>query len=158
MSCILRFALSVPFLPGAAAALALVLAILPPAAAARADAPAIPIGLLVQHQARPPGLANLDVPPEDEGLPGARLAIDDNNTTGRFTGQTFALQAELLAQDADPVAAFRRMRQAASRCHTRRSKAPKPTSGLMCGPAVLSPQAASTAASAAATMSRSVRW
>ncbi len=112
MSCILRFALSVPFLPGAAAALALVLAILPPAAAARADAPAIPIGLLVQHQARPPGLANLDVPPEDEGLPGARLAIDDNNTTGRFTGQTFALQAELLAQDADPVAAFRRMRQA----------------------------------------------
>lgn len=100
-----------------------VLAAALPVAAARAEAPdqagppgqAVPIGLLVQHQARPPGLANLDLPPADEGLPGAELAIADNNTTGRFTGQRFALHAELLpdleaAPDSDPVGAFRQMR------------------------------------------------
>ena len=31
------------------------------------------------------------LPPADDGLAGARLAIDDNNTTGRFMNQQFAL-------------------------------------------------------------------
>ncbi|MGE0854722.1 MAG: hypothetical protein AB7L18_01380, partial [Hyphomicrobiaceae bacterium] len=33
---------------------------------------------------RLPPLSLLDQPPKDEGVGGARLAIDDNNTTGRF--------------------------------------------------------------------------
>ena len=40
----------------------------------------------------PPPLSLLDFPPEDEGIAGAKLAIADNNTTGRFLKQDFALE------------------------------------------------------------------
>ena len=36
-------------------------------------------------------LSLLDLPPKDEGLAGADVAIGDNNTTGRFMGQKFSL-------------------------------------------------------------------
>lgn len=36
-------------------------------------------------------LSLLDVPPDDLSVAGARLAIEDNNTTGRFTGQSYVL-------------------------------------------------------------------
>ena len=39
----------------------------------------------------PPPLSPLDVRPPDDGVAGARLAINDNNTTGRFLGQEFTL-------------------------------------------------------------------
>jgi ABC transporter substrate binding protein (PQQ-dependent alcohol dehydrogenase system) len=39
----------------------------------------------------PPPLSPLDVRPPDDGIAGARLAINDNNTTGRFLGQEFTL-------------------------------------------------------------------
>ncbi|MBL8659799.1 MAG: ABC transporter substrate-binding protein [Rhodospirillales bacterium] len=67
--------------------------------------PVIRIGYLSQAVERPPGLSTLEVPPEDEGLQGARLAIADNNTTGRFTGQTFALVERVLPVDGDVAAA-----------------------------------------------------
>src|SRR5690606_15816564 len=41
---------------------------------------------------RLPPLSLLDFPPEDEGTAGAKLAIADNNTTGRFLKQEFALE------------------------------------------------------------------
>ena len=40
---------------------------------------------------RPPVLSNLDPWPEDEGEAGARLAIRDSNTTGRFLNHRYAL-------------------------------------------------------------------
>ena len=40
----------------------------------------------------PPPLSLLDVPPADDGVAGARLAINDNNTTGRFLKQEFTLE------------------------------------------------------------------
>ncbi len=40
---------------------------------------------------RLPPLSLLDLPPADDGVAGARLAIDDNNTTGRFLKQEFQL-------------------------------------------------------------------
>jgi ABC transporter substrate binding protein (PQQ-dependent alcohol dehydrogenase system) len=46
----------------------------------------------------------LDQPAADEGLQGARLAIEDSNTTGRFVGQTFLL-SETIAPDADHAVA-----------------------------------------------------
>jgi ABC transporter substrate binding protein (PQQ-dependent alcohol dehydrogenase system) len=53
----------------------------------------------------PPPLSLLDMPPADDGIAGARLAINDNNTTGRFLKQEFALEivqnsdsGELIAQ------------------------------------------------------------
>lgn len=51
----------------------------------------------------------LDPPPQDEGVQGARLGIADNATTGRFTGQSFAL-VERLPRDAEAVEpAFREL-------------------------------------------------
>src|SRR5262249_22864253 len=38
-----------------------------------------------------PHISPLAVRPADDGVAGARLAINDNNTTGRFLGQEFAL-------------------------------------------------------------------
>jgi ABC transporter substrate binding protein (PQQ-dependent alcohol dehydrogenase system) len=42
-------------------------------------------------------LSLIQVPAPDEGLAGAQLAIDDNNTTGRFVNQRFALTDRRLA-------------------------------------------------------------
>ncbi|MBB1497917.1 ABC transporter substrate-binding protein [Paracoccus sp. MC1862] len=36
-----------------------------------------------------PPISRLELPPEDIGFAGARLAIEDNDTTGRFMGQDF---------------------------------------------------------------------
>lgn len=47
----------------------------------------------------------IDIPAPNDGLAGAQLAIDDNNTTGRFLGQQFELiDSEIKAGD-DPAAA-----------------------------------------------------
>ncbi|MGA7115706.1 MAG: ABC transporter substrate-binding protein, partial [Hyphomicrobium sp.] len=73
------------------------------------------LNILMVRQLRPerlPPLSLLDLPPMDDGLAGARLAIDDNNTTGRFLKQNFALEliesedtAELIAETKKKVEA-----------------------------------------------------
>ena len=50
-------------------------------------------------------LSVLDVAPRDEGVAGAEVAIADNNTTGSFLGQTYALDVVEVPLDADVVAA-----------------------------------------------------
>ncbi len=54
-------------------------------------------------------LSVLDVPPRDEGVAGANVAISDNNTTGRFLGQTFSVDVVDVKPDADVSAAFAAM-------------------------------------------------
>jgi ABC transporter substrate binding protein (PQQ-dependent alcohol dehydrogenase system) len=46
-------------------------------------------------------LSVLDVPPRDEGVAGAKVAISDNNTTGRFLGQKFSLDVAEVKPGAD---------------------------------------------------------
>ena len=65
----------------------------------------ITIVLARERRDVPPPLSLLDIPPPDDGIAGARLAINDNNTTGRFLKQEFALEVvqngdiqELVAQ------------------------------------------------------------
>ncbi len=85
----------------------------PPAAAAPAEAPAaakpdtaepnvavVPIVLARQLRDEPLPLSLLDLPPKDLGLAGAKLAITDNNTTGRFMNQEFKLET---IEDSDPA-------------------------------------------------------
>jgi ABC transporter substrate binding protein (PQQ-dependent alcohol dehydrogenase system) len=48
----------------------------------------------------------LDVPAIDDGIAGANLATGDNNTTGRFLGQTYTIEDIRLRPDGDPVAAL----------------------------------------------------
>jgi ABC transporter substrate binding protein (PQQ-dependent alcohol dehydrogenase system) len=48
----------------------------------------------------------LDKPAPDNGIAGARLAINDNNTTGRFINQQYALTETPVRADDDPTAAL----------------------------------------------------
>lgn len=57
-------------------------------------------------------LSLIDRPRADLGLAGAQLAIVDNNTTGRFTGQTYALEAEAVEDPAAAPAALERLLEA----------------------------------------------
>jgi ABC transporter substrate binding protein (PQQ-dependent alcohol dehydrogenase system) len=51
-------------------------------------------------------LSLLDQPPKDEGIAGAKVAVADNDTTGKFLHQDFTLDTIQIKPDADPVQAF----------------------------------------------------
>jgi ABC transporter substrate binding protein (PQQ-dependent alcohol dehydrogenase system) len=51
----------------------------------------------------------LDIPPDDDALAGAKLALEDNNTTGRFLNQTYTIEDIRLKAEDDPVAAFNQL-------------------------------------------------
>ncbi|AWN39003.1 ABC transporter substrate-binding protein [Methylobacterium radiodurans] len=75
----------------------------PAAQQAPAASPAPPapsetrIGLIYRVQPQPSSY-DAEAPPEDEGVAGARMAIADNNTTGRFTKQSYVLDEAPLAE------------------------------------------------------------
>ena len=60
---------------------------------AAAEVATIPLVYVRQLRDRLPPLSLLDFRPKDEGRAGADLAIDDNNTTGRFMKQNFTLES-----------------------------------------------------------------
>jgi ABC transporter substrate binding protein (PQQ-dependent alcohol dehydrogenase system) len=68
----------------------------------------IKLGYLRAYEPRL-ALSVLDIPPRDEGVAGAEVAIGDNNTTGKFLGQSFALDVAEVKLDADVVAVFNGM-------------------------------------------------
>ena len=72
------------------------------AAHAGDQSPPVAIGYLRWTERRQT-ISLLDKPPPDDGLAGARLAINDNNTTGRFINQQFTLVDVPLRSDDDPV-------------------------------------------------------
>ena len=51
----------------------------------------------------------VQMPPPNDGLAGAQMAMDDNNTTGRFLNQRFTLTDVHLKKDADAVAAVQQL-------------------------------------------------
>jgi ABC transporter substrate binding protein (PQQ-dependent alcohol dehydrogenase system) len=64
------------------------------------------IAYLAQEQKAPPPLSNLDPFIENKGVLGAELAIDDNNTTGQFTGQKFVLKKFIVPIDGNVAEEF----------------------------------------------------
>ncbi|WP_205965814.1 ABC transporter substrate-binding protein [Paracoccus liaowanqingii] len=60
-----------------------------PAAAQSSDPVLIRAAVLRVDNPGLPPISRLDLPPEDLGFAGARLAIEDNDTTGQFMGQDF---------------------------------------------------------------------
>lgn len=108
-------------LPVAAAALAWSVVAAFPSHAQEADKPAgaapevvaepaadvlqIEILYLKQLRDKNPPLSLLDLPPDDDGVAGAKLGIADNNTTGRFTKQNFSLDVVESASADDLIAA-----------------------------------------------------
>ena len=65
------------------------------------------IHYLKQIVEAPPTLSNLDPIPEDLGLRGAELGLEDNITTGRFLGQTYTLSVTEVEPDGDFAGALR---------------------------------------------------
>lgn len=76
----------------------------PPAAAASR----LEILYLREVRNESPPLSLLDIPPPDDGVSGAKLALSDNNTTGRFLKQEFALDVHESEKPEDLVAEARR--------------------------------------------------
>ena len=65
------------------------------------DITQIPIAIVKAEQDRPLPISRLKIIPEDAGLRGAELAVKDNNTTGRFTKQSFSLKRYDLPKSGD---------------------------------------------------------
>jgi ABC transporter substrate binding protein (PQQ-dependent alcohol dehydrogenase system) len=70
---------------------------------ARADTATVQVGYLRWTEPQPT-ISLLDKTPPDGGLAGARLAISDNDTTGRFMNQRFELSDAPVRADDDPAA------------------------------------------------------
>src|SRR4030088_974451 len=71
-------------------------------AALAADPAEIGIGY-ISRAAVKPTLSLVEQPAENDGIAGARLAIEDNNTTGKFLNQHFTLE-EVRLKEGDDVA------------------------------------------------------
>jgi ABC transporter substrate binding protein (PQQ-dependent alcohol dehydrogenase system) len=65
----------------------------------------IKIGYLRQAPSRI-RISLIDIPAGNDGLAGAQLAVEDNNTTGRFLNQRYTLIEKLIGEGDDPVAAM----------------------------------------------------
>ncbi len=88
-----------------AAAFALVTGLVQPA---DADTLAVKVGVIHEAHSRET-ISILDIPPADDFIAGARMAMDDNNTTGRFLDQSFSVVDAKLAPGEDPIAPLKEM-------------------------------------------------
>ncbi len=77
-----------------------------PASAQSDEAQTVVIGYLTQEQEPPIPISFLDPILTDEGVQGARLALADNISTGRFMGQDFELREFIVPETGDLSAAF----------------------------------------------------
>jgi hypothetical protein len=74
--------------------------------AASADPLEVKVGVLrIEHSRET--ISIVDIPPADDFIAGAKMAMADNNTTGKFLDQSFTVEDIKLAPDDDPIAAAR---------------------------------------------------
>jgi ABC transporter substrate binding protein (PQQ-dependent alcohol dehydrogenase system) len=78
-------------------------------AVAAAEPLTIKIGYVGRVPERKVPISLLDYPPDNDGVAGARLALVDNNTTGRFLGQRFSLEEVRLKEGSDPADAVAKL-------------------------------------------------
>jgi ABC transporter substrate binding protein (PQQ-dependent alcohol dehydrogenase system) len=78
------------------------------AQAADADPLAVKVGVIHQAHSRET-ISILDIPPADDFIAGAHMAMDDNNTTGRFLDQSFSVLDAKLAPGDNPIAPLKEM-------------------------------------------------
>ena len=75
-------------------------------AAASADPLEVKVGVLrIEHSRETVSI--VDIPPADDLIAGARMAMADNNTTGKFLDQSFTVEDVKLSPDDDAMAAAR---------------------------------------------------
>lgn len=75
-----------------------------PAFAANPEPLTISLVYIERPAEHPPTLSNFDGIPDDQGLQGARLAVKDNNSTGKFLKQSYELSEMASATHDDAVA------------------------------------------------------
>jgi ABC transporter substrate binding protein (PQQ-dependent alcohol dehydrogenase system) len=66
-----------------------------------------PLGVKIGYLGRAERKATIslvDFPPDNDGVAGVRLALEDNNTTGNFLNQHFSLEQVRIKEGDDPVA------------------------------------------------------
>ena len=80
-----------------------------PTGAAPASTTTVRIAYLGQHIAQKLPSSFMETPPQDDGIAGARVGVEDDNTTGRFTAQNFVLDEQLIQGEGDVAAAFRKL-------------------------------------------------
>jgi ABC transporter substrate binding protein (PQQ-dependent alcohol dehydrogenase system) len=73
--------------------------------ATAAEPTEIKIGYLRQVDAKQ-AISLLQLPPDDDGVAGAKLAAQDNDSSGRFLNQRFSLEEVRVKERDDPVAAL----------------------------------------------------
>src|SRR6516165_4913610 len=76
-----------------------------------ANAVDVKVGYL-GHTDKTMTISLIEMPAANDGLAGAQMAIDDNNTTGKFLNQSFALQEILLNGEGNPAAAVQKLSDA----------------------------------------------
>jgi ABC transporter substrate binding protein (PQQ-dependent alcohol dehydrogenase system) len=69
---------------------------------AAADPLAVKIGVLRQTHSRET-ISILDIPPADDFVAGVKMALEDDNTTGRFLDQSFSLEDAKISANEDPA-------------------------------------------------------
>jgi len=69
---------------------------------AMAEPLAIKIGYLGRAEKKAT-ISLIDVPPGNDGVAGVRLALEDNNTTGKFLDQHFSLEEVRIKEGNDPI-------------------------------------------------------
>jgi ABC transporter substrate binding protein (PQQ-dependent alcohol dehydrogenase system) len=69
-----------------------------------ADPLVIKIGYLGRAEKKA-AISLIEVPPDNDGVAGVRLALEDNNTTGKFLNQRFLLEEVRIKKGEDPIAA-----------------------------------------------------
>lgn len=74
-----------------------------PVIKAQQDPLAVPILYIARDIPEPIPLSLLDEPPEDNGVTGARLGLNDNQTTGGFLGHDYSMESLVVSEDDDIV-------------------------------------------------------
>jgi ABC transporter substrate binding protein (PQQ-dependent alcohol dehydrogenase system) len=59
----------------------------------------VPIGYLRYTPERPRPSSRVDVEPRDAGIAGAKMALDENNAGGKFTGDLYSIDVSTVASD-----------------------------------------------------------
>ena len=78
-----------------------------PHAAAEPPAISVEINYIAKQYKEPPPLSLLDKPLTDEGVQGARVALQENNMTGRLLHHTYLLKETILPETADVTTAVK---------------------------------------------------
>lgn len=72
---------------------------------------AVNIGYVREQVAHPQPASRLDIEPDDAGIAGAKMGIEENNAGGRFMGHFYELDAETASSPEEALAALQKLHE-----------------------------------------------